>query len=219
MGSPRSAMGTPETREDVFPRHRRIEIRHAIQHGDAGRTQHDARVDEIPLDELAGGEALLHPEPFSRPEVDEVKPLLMAHPPHLVESPMAEAHTLEVPDFSRAEVSALAREELLGGGPAARQAEVEDEPLEVGRAALLLLTAMGGNNSNAVPATAAGEHGPPFRVLHGAVRAWWLGRALASDEVNALSEWFRARGVFLDARRAVVACLRAVSGREGSPDV
>jgi hypothetical protein len=107
LPAPEAAMSTPETREDVFPRHRRIEIRHAIQHGDAGGPHHDSRGDEVPLDELAGGETLLHPEPFPRPEVDEVEPLLRTHPRHLVQSPMGQAHALEVADLSRAQASAL----------------------------------------------------------------------------------------------------------------
>jgi len=47
-----AAIGAPDTREDVFPRHRRIEIRHAIQHG---------RLDDVAAEAEGGAAADMGP--------------------------------------------------------------------------------------------------------------------------------------------------------------
>src|SRR5262245_31547241 len=69
---------------------------------------------------------------------------------------------------------------------------------------MILTSAEGGIPSYAATAGPS-DGGSRVEVLHGAAHRLWLGRALALDEVSALSDWLRGHGKIVDVERVDVA--------------
>ena len=76
----------PQEAEDQLLPARRVKVRRAVEDRVALGAEDDPRGEDVPLDELAGGQALAHSHALVRPQVQEVESLVAPHGLDLVGS-------------------------------------------------------------------------------------------------------------------------------------
>src|SRR5438128_8219493 len=69
----------PQYAEDQLYLARRVEVGQAVEYRFALGPEDDARGEDVPLDELAGGQALAHSHALVRPQVQKVESLVAPH--------------------------------------------------------------------------------------------------------------------------------------------